>query len=99
MWIFFAFVNNKNKQWLPLSGKTVGVLFSRGLNSSGKISSPRGIFVTFPRPKFKIRHFSPTKFTKLVTSTRLNCPNELVSFTSSKKDIVTRGLKAPISLI
>ena len=35
--------------------KNVGVLFSRG-----KISSPRGIIVTFPRPKFQIRHFSPT---------------------------------------
>ena len=64
------------------------------LHSRGKTSSPTGIFATFPRPKFQVRHFSPTKISSsslfpdqiynLVTSARLNCPNELVSFTSSK---------------
>ena len=45
----------------------VGVLIRMG-----KISSPTGIFVSFPRPNLQFNHFHPTK-----------CPNELVSFTSS----------------
>ena len=66
----------------------VGVLIRRA-----KISSPRGIFVTFPRPKFQISSIFPDQIYDLVTSTRLNCPNELFSFTSSKKDLVIRRLK------
>ena len=49
-----------------------GFLFRRG-----KISSLLGIFVTFPstfpRPKFQIRHFSPTKFT-IYTGKNLKIP-------------------------
>ena len=49
---------------IPYRGKNVGDLFHWVFFRRGKISSLRGIFVTFPRPKFQIRHFSPTKFFK-----------------------------------
>ena len=54
---------NQGLSGIPYRGKIselVGVLIRRG-----KISSSRGIFVTFPRPKFQIRHFPPIFFSTI----------------------------------
>ena len=68
---FASILSKKRWQFVPkittlsdtYRGKNFGVLISRKKFRRGNISSPRGIFITFPRLKFQIRHFPPTKFT------------------------------------
>ena len=57
-------LNHSFNPQFTLSGKKMpGVYLVGFLIRRGKISSLRGIFVTFSGPKFQIRHFSLTKFT------------------------------------
>ena len=80
--------------WLPYRGKMsefhlVGVSIRPGENSRHLETFSS----LLPDQNFKFVSLFPEQIYNLVTSTRLHCPNELVSFTSSKKDLVIRRLK------